>query len=266
MWVPETVNPPALAAMVAIDVEPSPQSIAAEYSDAVAFVSASVKVATIAVIAWPSVADKVVPPAVIDASEIARSTQRLQPTNVLVVAVMRSQITPASANLSMYGFDPSTITWSKGVPSEVYVMLQRLSVMKTTSEALEAKGPITTLGADAPPQPPGNVAWTWFGPPLSWYPQLRLLHAPKRMLLKLAVEPAGIVKPPPGLPMAREAETGIAVARTPMLAARIADAIRRRTAVTPTPGMLRLITGPGRVSCRCRRRPRPTSPRFRDEK
>src|ERR1700682_6235525 len=69
MWVPETEKLPALPLMVPAETgDRSPQSMVAVYSLAVALVSGSVKVATVAMKDLPSTALKVVPCALIEPS------------------------------------------------------------------------------------------------------------------------------------------------------------------------------------------------------
>src|SRR5260370_27760678 len=72
------------------------------------------------------------------------------------------------------------------------------------------------------------VNWACFAPPLSWYPQVRLLHAPNWTLVKLALDPIGITKPPAGLPMASAGPPCAAVTARTEAAARIVKAVTRR--------------------------------------
>src|SRR5260370_38435918 len=103
--------------MVPAELPPSPQTTVAEYSAAVAKVSPSVKVATVAVKDFPSVAEMLLPVAVIDRSEIARSTWKLNPLKVFNVFVVFSQKPPLAANLNEYGLDPENVPWLTRVPS-----------------------------------------------------------------------------------------------------------------------------------------------------
>ncbi len=81
-------------------------------------VSVSVNIATGPENVLPSVAEMFVAVAAIAWSEIERSVQKLQPLKLLAVVVVRSQNPPASAHRNEYGFEPETITWSTGSPSE----------------------------------------------------------------------------------------------------------------------------------------------------
>jgi hypothetical protein len=59
---------------------------------------------------------------------------------------------------------------------------------------------------------------------------VRLLQAPNRTLVKLAVDPIGMTKPPGGLPAAKALTPGASAATTATIAARIVDELKRRTA------------------------------------
>src|SRR5258706_15927247 len=94
-------------------------------------------------------------------SEITRSMQKLQPVKLLAAVVVSSQNPPASAHRSEYGFEPETITWTTGSPSEKKMAPKVMSVRKTRKVCGVAKGPIVTIKAVPDPHPPGKENWNW---------------------------------------------------------------------------------------------------------
>src|SRR2546427_1502234 len=94
MCLPLTVKgPPMGPLIVPLVVVPSPQSMVAEYSTAVELGSGSVKVATVPLNSWPSVALKVVPCAVICCSVAATQVlDAVAQCSVLVESVKQALI------------------------------------------------------------------------------------------------------------------------------------------------------------------------------